>query len=182
MWLILLDQLGVTPEEVITKIMSNPDLARGFQNPRVQQAMMECSQNPWNIAKYQNDKEVMDVINKLSELFPAQGGPSPFWWITAVLSSWLPCNRLNSIILISAKWMDTAVVAKVMVNPPFRRYMNLDIFKDLLVFLMKIALDFSILWISLIHWLIFLYLNTSMYISLMHMLIRRAGDLSLLCN
>lgn len=65
------DQLGVTPEEVITKIMSNPDLARGFQNPRVQQAMMECSQNPWNIAKYQNDKEVMDVINKLSELFPA---------------------------------------------------------------------------------------------------------------
>lgn len=72
------DQLGLTPEEVISKIMSTPDLATGFQNPRVQQAMMECSQNPWNIAKYQNDKEVMDVINKLSELFPAQGGPPPF--------------------------------------------------------------------------------------------------------
>ncbi|KAF2300544.1 hypothetical protein GH714_013988 [Hevea brasiliensis] len=46
------------PEEVISKIMANPDVALAFQNPRVQQAIMDCSQNPLSIAKYQNDKEV----------------------------------------------------------------------------------------------------------------------------
>ncbi|PKI77350.1 hypothetical protein CRG98_002295 [Punica granatum] len=69
------DQIGLTPEEVISKIMANPDVAMAFQNPRVQQAIMDCSQNPMSIAKYQNDKEVMDVFNKISELFPGVTGP-----------------------------------------------------------------------------------------------------------
>ncbi|CAK9165856.1 unnamed protein product [Ilex paraguariensis] len=70
------DQIGLTPEEVISKIMANPDVAMAFQNPRVQAAIMECSQNPLSIAKYQNDKEVMDVFNKISELFPGVTGSS----------------------------------------------------------------------------------------------------------
>ncbi|KAI6697051.1 hypothetical protein NL676_017170 [Syzygium grande] len=69
------DQIGLTPEEVISKIMANPEVAMAFQNPRVQQAIMDCSQNPLSIAKYQNDKEVMDVFNKISELFPGVTGP-----------------------------------------------------------------------------------------------------------
>ncbi|KAJ7964359.1 protein TIC 40, chloroplastic [Quillaja saponaria] len=68
------DQIGLTPEEVISKIMANPEVAMAFQNPRVQAAIMECSQNPLSIAKYQNDKEVMDVFNKISELFPGVTG------------------------------------------------------------------------------------------------------------
>ncbi|XP_044468115.1 protein TIC 40, chloroplastic-like [Mangifera indica] len=68
------DQIGLTPEEVIAKIMANPDVAMAFQNPRVQAAIMDCSQNPMSIAKYQNDKEVMDVFNKISELFPGVTG------------------------------------------------------------------------------------------------------------
>ncbi|GAB4844752.1 hypothetical protein Ancab_038142 [Ancistrocladus abbreviatus] len=68
------DQIGLTPEEVISKIMANPDVAMAFQNPRVQAAIMDCSQNPLSIAKYQNDKEVMDVFNKISELFPGVTG------------------------------------------------------------------------------------------------------------
>ncbi|KAH6785699.1 hydroxyproline-rich glycoprotein family protein [Perilla frutescens var. hirtella] len=68
------DQIGLTPEEVIGKIMANPDVAMAFQNPRVQAAIMECSQNPLSITKYQNDKEVMDVFNKISELFPGNSG------------------------------------------------------------------------------------------------------------
>ncbi|KAF4357711.1 hypothetical protein F8388_025715 [Cannabis sativa] len=68
------DQIGLSPEEVISKIMANPDVAMAFQNPRVQQAIMDCSQNPLSIAKYQNDKEVMDVFNKISELFPGVSG------------------------------------------------------------------------------------------------------------
>ncbi|KAF3447568.1 hypothetical protein FNV43_RR12755 [Rhamnella rubrinervis] len=68
------DQIGLTPEEVISKIMANPEVALAFQNPRVQAAIMDCSQNPLSIAKYQNDKEVMDVFNKISELFPGVTG------------------------------------------------------------------------------------------------------------
>ncbi|CAL9006134.1 unnamed protein product [Prunus brigantina] len=68
------DQIGLTPEEVISKIMANPEVAMAFQNPRVQAAIMDCSQNPLSIAKYQNDKEVMDVFNKISELFPGVSG------------------------------------------------------------------------------------------------------------
>ncbi|RYR27527.1 hypothetical protein Ahy_B01g051547 [Arachis hypogaea] len=68
------DQLGLSPEEVISRIMATPDVARAFQNPRVQAAIMDCSQNPMNITKYQNDKEIMDVFNKISEMFP---GASP---------------------------------------------------------------------------------------------------------
>ncbi|XP_022876697.1 protein TIC 40, chloroplastic [Olea europaea var. sylvestris] len=68
------DQIGLTPEEVISKIMANPEVAMAFQNPRVQAAIMDCSQNPLSIAKYQNDKEVMDVFNKISELFPGATG------------------------------------------------------------------------------------------------------------
>ncbi|KAL0437953.1 UNVERIFIED_CONTAM: protein, chloroplastic [Sesamum latifolium] len=71
------DQIGLTPEEVISKIMANPDIAMAFQNPRVQAAIMECSQNPLSIAKYQNDKEVMDVFNKISELFPGATDDEP---------------------------------------------------------------------------------------------------------
>lgn len=37
----LADQIGLTPEEVISKIMSNPDVAMAFQNPRVQAAIMD---------------------------------------------------------------------------------------------------------------------------------------------
>ncbi|XP_030943438.1 protein TIC 40, chloroplastic isoform X2 [Quercus lobata] len=69
------DQIGLTPEEAISRIMANPEVAMAFQNPRVQAAIMDCSQNPLSIAKYQNDKEVMDVFNKLSELFPGVTGP-----------------------------------------------------------------------------------------------------------
>ncbi|KNA10180.1 hypothetical protein SOVF_146780 [Spinacia oleracea] len=69
------DQIGLTPEEVISKIMANPDIAMAFQNPRVQQAIMDVSQNPLNIVKYQNDNEVMDVFNKIQQLFPGTAGP-----------------------------------------------------------------------------------------------------------
>ncbi|KAG1331185.1 protein TIC 40, chloroplastic [Cocos nucifera] len=68
------EQIGLTPEEVISKIMENPEVAVAFQNPKVQAAIMDCSQNPLSIAKYQNDKEVMDVFTKISELFPGVTG------------------------------------------------------------------------------------------------------------
>ncbi|XP_058008141.1 LOW QUALITY PROTEIN: protein TIC 40, chloroplastic [Hevea brasiliensis] len=46
-----------------------------LNSPEVkQQFVLQCSQNPLSIAKYQNDKEVMDVFNKISELFPGVTG------------------------------------------------------------------------------------------------------------
>ncbi|KAL6213626.1 hypothetical protein ACLB2K_013073 [Fragaria x ananassa] len=54
------DQIRLTTEQV-SKIMANPDVAMAFQNSRVQAAIMDCSQNPTSITKYQNDKEVMDI-------------------------------------------------------------------------------------------------------------------------
>ncbi|KAG4935098.1 hypothetical protein JHK85_050017 [Glycine max] len=82
------DQIGLSPEEVISKIMANPEVAMAFQNPRVQAAIMDCSQNPMNITKYQNDKEVMDVFNKISELFPGVGVlvPVAFDWLVDAIS------------------------------------------------------------------------------------------------
>lgn len=38
--------------------MSNPDLAAGFSNPKVQAAIMDISQNPMNIVKYNDQPEV----------------------------------------------------------------------------------------------------------------------------
>uniref|UniRef100_A0A7S2Z5P0 Protein TIC 40, chloroplastic n=1 Tax=Chloropicon laureae TaxID=464258 RepID=A0A7S2Z5P0_9CHLO len=71
------DQVGMSPDEVLKKIMDDPQLAAAFQNPRVQQAMMDCSANPMNISKYTGDKEVMDAMIKMSQMFPNQMGTPP---------------------------------------------------------------------------------------------------------
>ncbi|KAK9758144.1 hypothetical protein RND81_01G210500 [Saponaria officinalis] len=68
------NEIGLTPEEAMSRIISNPEIAMAFQNPRIQAAMMDFSQNPMNIMKYQNDKEVMDVFNKIQQLFPESPG------------------------------------------------------------------------------------------------------------
>lgn len=37
------EQIGLTPEEVVAKIMANPEVAVAFQNPKVQAAIMDVS-------------------------------------------------------------------------------------------------------------------------------------------
>lgn len=63
-------QMGMKPEDVLTKIMQDPELAQSFQNPKVQQAVMDCSTNPMNITKYQDDPEIMSTFEKLAAMFP----------------------------------------------------------------------------------------------------------------
>jgi putative Ca2+/H+ antiporter (TMEM165/GDT1 family) len=41
--LVVAEQIGLTPEEVVAKIMANPEVAVAFQNPRVQAAIMDVS-------------------------------------------------------------------------------------------------------------------------------------------
>lgn len=69
--------MGMKPEDVVSKIMQSPELTAAFQNPKIQAAIMDCSSNPMNITKYQDDKEVMEVFEKISALFPGMGGPPP---------------------------------------------------------------------------------------------------------
>jgi hypothetical protein len=56
-----LESLGLSPSEVISKIMAEPDLAVAFQKPKVMQAIMESQNNPLAIMKYQDDPDVMLV-------------------------------------------------------------------------------------------------------------------------
>lgn len=52
---------GMTPADVIKKIMSEPELATAFSKPQVQQAIMELQSNPMAMVKYQDDPDVMLV-------------------------------------------------------------------------------------------------------------------------
>ena len=50
--------------------MSDSELATSMTKPSVMAAIAECTKNPMNIFKYQNDEEVMRVFEKMSSLFP----------------------------------------------------------------------------------------------------------------
>ncbi len=43
--------------------MANPELAAGFSNPKVQAAILDISQNPMNIVKYNDQPEVSACRN-----------------------------------------------------------------------------------------------------------------------
>lgn len=58
------DQIGLTPEEVISKIMANPDVAMAFQNPRVQAAIMDVSNFSLSIF-------TANFVSKFSDFGPA---------------------------------------------------------------------------------------------------------------
>ena len=64
------DALGMTPEQFVSKVMSDPDLATSMTKPSVMAAIAECTKNPMSIFKYQNDEEVMRVFEKMTALFP----------------------------------------------------------------------------------------------------------------
>jgi len=74
------DALGMSPEQFVQKVMSDPDLATSMTKPSVMAAIAECTKDPMSIFKYQNDEEVMRVFEKMSTLFPqaaAMGGGFP---------------------------------------------------------------------------------------------------------
>jgi len=68
------DALGMTPEEFVGKVMSDPELASSMTKPSVMAAIAECTKSPMNIFKYQNDEEVMRVFEKMSAMFPQAAG------------------------------------------------------------------------------------------------------------
>ena len=71
------DALGMTPEDFVQKVMSDPDLATSMTKPNVMAAIAECTKNPMAIFQYQNDEEVMRVFEKMSTMFPQAAGMMP---------------------------------------------------------------------------------------------------------
>lgn len=52
------DALGMTPEQMMQKVMSDPELATMMTKPNVMTALMEMNKNPMAMFKYQSDPEV----------------------------------------------------------------------------------------------------------------------------
>jgi hypothetical protein len=70
-----LESLGVSPADMLQKIMGEPELAAAIQKPQVMQAIMEMQTNPMAFLNYQGDPDVMLVMNKLTAMFnPAAAG------------------------------------------------------------------------------------------------------------
>ncbi|KAK9806401.1 hypothetical protein WJX73_002468 [Symbiochloris irregularis] len=65
-----LSAVGLTPSDIITKLMADPPLAAAFQKPNVQKAIMEARNNPLAAMRYQDDPDVMMVFEKMSQMFP----------------------------------------------------------------------------------------------------------------
>ena len=51
----------MTPAEVMTKLMGDPELAAAMNKPNVQKAIFEAKDNHMAVFKYQDDPEVMMV-------------------------------------------------------------------------------------------------------------------------
>lgn len=56
-----LDNMSVSPDVLMKKLMNEPELWSLLQKPNVMQAVMDLQQNPNNMTKYMNDPEVMQV-------------------------------------------------------------------------------------------------------------------------
>mmetsp|Transcript_39402 Transcript_39402/g.112478 ORF Transcript_39402/g.112478 Transcript_39402/m.112478 type:complete len:449 (+) Transcript_39402:58-1404(+) len=55
---------GLDPS-MLQGLLSDPDLMAAFQNPKIAQAMQDIMSNPANVAKYQDDPDVMRLFNKM---------------------------------------------------------------------------------------------------------------------
>ena len=56
-------------------LFQDPELMAAFQDPEVAAAFQDISTNPANMAKYQNNPKVMQLINKMMGKFGGGGAP-----------------------------------------------------------------------------------------------------------
>jgi len=57
------------------KLLQDPELLAALSNPKVMTALQELMSNPASFAKYQNDPEVMSVMEKvMKKMGPSMGG------------------------------------------------------------------------------------------------------------
>ena len=63
------DSLGMTQEQAIQAMYNDPELMSSMAKPKVQQAIMDVSQQPNNITKYADDPDIMKALTKMQQLF-----------------------------------------------------------------------------------------------------------------
>jgi len=63
-----MEQMNVSPDILMQKLMGEPEIMQMMQKPNVMSAVMDLQQNPQNINKYMNDPEVMQFMMKMNEL------------------------------------------------------------------------------------------------------------------
>jgi len=69
------EALGTSPDEVMAKMMADPEIATAFANPRIQSALLEISQDQSKLSNYANDEEVMRIFSKMNAMFmPGSAG------------------------------------------------------------------------------------------------------------
>lgn len=56
----------------LSGMMSDPEVAAAFQDPEVVAAFQDIGRNPANIANYQTNPKIMDVIQKLQAKMTGQ--------------------------------------------------------------------------------------------------------------
>ncbi|GLC39353.1 hypothetical protein PLESTB_000894100 [Pleodorina starrii] len=61
-------RLGLDPGTMFTKLMSHPGLLAKLQQPRVMAAFLDISEDPSRQAKYEGDKELLEVVHKVREI------------------------------------------------------------------------------------------------------------------
>merc|ERR1719436_587816 len=64
---------GMDPS-MMAGLMSDPELMAAFSNPKMAAAMQDIMSNPGNIGKYQDDPEIMGLMQKVMGKFGGMGG------------------------------------------------------------------------------------------------------------
>ncbi|GIL84785.1 hypothetical protein Vretimale_14429 [Volvox reticuliferus] len=61
-------RLGLDPGQLFSRLMAHPGLLAKLQQPRVMAAFLDISEDPSRQAKYEGDKELLEVVQKVREI------------------------------------------------------------------------------------------------------------------
>jgi len=69
--------LGMPPQELVKRLMANPDMLRRVSNPKVLAALQEIAQSPWKVVKYLLNQDVMAVLLELKDVLQDSKAGNP---------------------------------------------------------------------------------------------------------
>lgn len=74
-----IEDMGMDPNEMMGKLMGDPDLLALMTKPNVAAALMDIQKDPQSAFKYMSDPDVNAVMQKMMALNPGMmaGGPPP---------------------------------------------------------------------------------------------------------
>jgi len=64
---------GSVNQVLLQALMSDPELMKAFSNPKIMEALQDIMANPANKGKYENDEEIMSVLQRFEKL-TSRGG------------------------------------------------------------------------------------------------------------